>query len=43
VSPGECAEGVEGDELGEGPAVFAVPELSAGTEGVIGRLRFRLL
>jgi len=40
-SPGECAEGVEGVELGEAPAVFVVPELLAGTDEEIGCLRFR--
>ena len=33
VSPGECAEGVEGVELGEAPAVFVVPELLAWARG----------
>lgn len=32
TSPGVCVDGVEGAELGEGPAVFAVPELFAGPE-----------
>ena len=40
-SPGECAEGAEGVELGEAPAVFVVPELLAGTDEEIGCLRFR--
>lgn len=41
VSPGEYAEGVEGVELGEAPAVFVVPELLAGPQNEIGCLRFR--
>lgn len=41
VSPGVCVEGVEGAELGEGPAVFPVPELLAGPDDEIGCLRFR--
>lgn len=32
TSPGVCVEGVDGAELGDGPAVFAVPELLAGPE-----------
>lgn len=32
TSPGVCVEGVDGAELGEGPVVFAVPELFAGPE-----------
>jgi hypothetical protein len=41
VSPGECAEGVDGVELGEAPAVFVVPELLAGPDDDMGYLRFR--
>jgi hypothetical protein len=33
-------EGVEGAELGEGPAVFAVPELLAGPEEDTGCFLF---
>ena len=39
TSPGVCVEGVDGAELGEGPAVFAVPELLAGPEDT-GCFRF---
>jgi len=41
VSPGEYAEGVDGVELGEAPAVFVVPELLAGVDDEKGCLRFR--
>ena len=41
VSPGVSAEGVEGDELGQGPVVFMVPELLAGPDDEAGCLRFR--
>ena len=40
TSPGVCVEGVEGAELGEGPAVFAVPELFAGPEDDTGCFLF---
>lgn len=36
TSPGVCVDGVEGAELGDGPAVFAVPELLAGPEDETG-------
>ena len=32
TSPGVWVEGVEGAELGDGPVVFAVPELLAGPD-----------
>lgn len=41
TSPGVCVEGVDGTEPGEGPAVFAVPELLAGPEDEAGCLRLR--
>lgn len=41
TSPGVCVDGVEGAELGEGPAVFAVPELLAGPEDDTGCFRLR--
>ena len=41
TSPGVCVDGVEGAELGEGPAVFAVPELFAGPEEDTGCFRLR--
>lgn len=40
TSPGVWVEGVEGAELGEGPAVFAVPELLAGPEDDTGCFLF---
>lgn len=40
TSPGVCVEGVEGAELGDGPAVFAVPELLAGPEEDTGCFLF---
>lgn len=40
TSPGVWVEGVDGAELGEGPAVFAVPELLAGPEDVTGCFLF---
>ena len=40
TSPGVCVDGVEGAELGEGPAVFAVPELLAGPEEDTGCFLF---
>lgn len=40
TSPGVWVDGVEGAELGEGPAVFAVPELLAGPEDDTGCFRF---
>lgn len=40
TSPGVCVEGVDGAELGEGPAVFAVPELLAGPEDDTGCFLF---
>lgn len=40
TSPGVCVDGVEGAELGEGPAVFAVPELLAGPEDETGCFLF---
>lgn len=40
TSPGVWVEGVEGAELGEGPAVFAVPELLAGPEDETGCFLF---
>lgn len=43
TSPGVCVDGVEGAELGEGPAVFAVPELFAGPDDETGCLRLRPL
>jgi len=41
TSPGVCVDGVEGAELGDGPAVFAVPELFAGPEDDTGCFRLR--
>lgn len=41
ISPGVWVEGVEGAELGEGPVVFAVPELLAGPEDETGCFRLR--
>lgn len=35
-----CVDGVDGAELGEGPAVFAVPELLAGPEEDTGCFLF---
>jgi len=32
TSPAVCVDGVEGADPGEGPVVFAVPELLAGPE-----------
>lgn len=40
ASPGVCVEGVEG-ELGDGPVVFAVPELLAGPDDETGCFLFR--
>ena len=40
TSPGVWVEGVEGAELGEGPAVFAVPELLAAPEDDTGCFLF---
>lgn len=40
TSPGVCVEGVEGAELGDGPAVLAVPELLAGPEDETGCFLF---
>lgn len=40
TSPGVCVDGVEGAELGEGPAVLAVPELLAGPEDDTGCFLF---
>lgn len=40
TSPAVWVEGVEGAELGEGPAVFAVPELLAGPEDDMGCFLF---
>ena len=40
ASPGVWVEGVEGAELGEGPAVFAVPELLALPEDEPGFFLF---
>ena len=40
ASPGVWVEGVEGAELGDGPAVFAVPELFAGPEEDTGCFLF---
>lgn len=40
TSPGVWVDGVEGAELGEGPAVFAVPELLAGPEDETGCFLF---
>lgn len=40
TSPAVWVEGVEGAELGEGPAVLAVPELLAGPEEDIGCFLF---
>lgn len=40
TSPGVGVDGVEAAELGEGPAVFAVPELLAGPEDDTGCFRF---
>ena len=36
TSPGVWVEGVEGAELGDGPAVLAVPELLAGPDDDTG-------
>lgn len=41
TSPGVWVEGVEGAELGLGPAVFAVPELFAGPDDDTGCFLFR--
>lgn len=38
--PGVWVDGVEGAELGDGPAVFAVPELFAGPEDDTGCFLF---
>lgn len=43
TSPGVWVDGVEGAELGEGPAVFAVPELLAGPEDDTGCFLFLLV
>ena len=40
TSPGVWVDGVDGAELGEGPAVFAVPELLAGPEDDTGCFLF---
>lgn len=40
TSPGVCIDGVEGAELGDGPVVFAVPELLAGPEDETGCFLF---
>ena len=40
TSCGVCVDGVEGAELGEGPAVFAVPVLLAGPEDELGCFLF---
>lgn len=40
TSPGVWVDGVEGAELGEGPAVLAVPELLAGPEDDTGCFLF---
>lgn len=40
TSCGVCVDGVEGAELGEGPAVFAVPVLLAGPEEEFGCFLF---
>lgn len=42
TSPGVWVEGVEG-ELGDGPVVFAVPELLAGPEDDTGCFLFRTI
>lgn len=43
ISPGVCVDGEDGPELGDGPAVFAVPELLAGPEDDTGCFLFRPL